>query len=142
MTDENTTCPYCKESIKADAIKCKHCHSNLADNLPEHEGVCPFCKEEVNTEAIKCKHCGSKIGGTVDATSSPCGCSSSDQVFTEIAMRSPTRFGDDQFGQECFYRCRAAPGRDGKGHSHATCERRCQISMPSVFRNADFFFGG
>ena len=50
------------------------------------------------------------------------------------------RFGDDQFGQECFYRCRAAPGPQGDGHSHQYCEERCQISMPSVSRNADLFF--
>ncbi len=50
------------------------------------------------------------------------------------------KFGDDQFGQECFYRCRAAPGPHGDGHSHQYCEERCQISMPSVSRNADSFF--
>ena len=61
MTDEKTTCPYCKEDIKADAIKCKHCHSKLAENRPAHEGVCPFCKEAINPDAIKCKHCKSNF---------------------------------------------------------------------------------
>lgn len=50
------------------------------------------------------------------------------------------QFGDDQFGQECFYRCRVAPGPQGHGYSHQYCEEKCQISMPSVSRNADFFF--
>ena len=56
---ENIDCPYCKEEIKADAIKCKHCGSKLATTRPSHEGTCPYCKEEIHKEAIKCKHCQS-----------------------------------------------------------------------------------
>ena len=74
MTDEKNTCPYCKENIKADAIKCKHCHSKLAENRPDHEGVCPFCKEDINPEAIKCKHCKSNF-----VASSSCKCSSNEE---------------------------------------------------------------
>lgn len=28
-TDEKTYCPFCKEEVKADAVKCKHCKSML-----------------------------------------------------------------------------------------------------------------
>jgi hypothetical protein len=30
--DENRECPYCKELIKPDAIKCKHCKSSLINS--------------------------------------------------------------------------------------------------------------
>ena len=68
-------CPYCKEEIKADAIKCKHCGSPLSPEKPSHGGVCPFCKEEIHPEAIRCKHCRSDLNtGTED-----CGCGSGSQ---------------------------------------------------------------
>ena len=54
---EDRACPYCKEMVKANAIKCKHCHSSIAPEQPQHEGTCPYCKESINPEAIKCKHC-------------------------------------------------------------------------------------
>ncbi|KAF5420138.1 MAG: Double zinc ribbon [Candidatus Methanocomedens sp.] len=62
-------CPYCKEEILADAIKCKHCGSKLSPTMPSHEGTCPYCKEEIHREAIKCKHCQSILTTEVD-----CGC--------------------------------------------------------------------
>ena len=64
-------CPYCKEDIKADAIKCKHCGSRVTPEKPSHGGVCPFCKEEIHPEAIRCKHCGSS---TQDSSGRGCGC--------------------------------------------------------------------
>ena len=55
-------CPYCKEEIRIDAIKCKHCSSPIVAERTPHEGVCPYCKEDINKEAIKCKHCKSVVG--------------------------------------------------------------------------------
>ena len=60
MTDQETAtreCPYCKEDVKADAIRCKHCHAQIAPIGPTHQGVCPFCKEDIKVDAIRCKHC-------------------------------------------------------------------------------------
>jgi phage FluMu protein Com len=54
-------CPYCKEKIRADAIRCKHCRSTLAPEAPSHGGTCPFCKEAIHPEAIRCKHCGTML---------------------------------------------------------------------------------
>lgn len=56
------SCPYCKEEIKADAVRCKHCRSDLAPERPSHGGACPYCKESIHPEAIKCRHCGSMLG--------------------------------------------------------------------------------
>jgi hypothetical protein len=66
MHDENETrqCPYCREDIRADAVRCKHCRSAVPRETPTHGGACPYCREEIHPEAIKCKHCGSVVGQT------------------------------------------------------------------------------
>lgn len=68
---DTRSCPYCKEEIKADAVKCKHCGSRITPERPSHGGTCPYCKEEIHPEAIRCKHCRSDLlkAGTED-----CGC--------------------------------------------------------------------
>lgn len=59
--EEKRSCPYCKEEIKADAIKCKHCSSSVAPEKAPHEGKCPYCKEAIHPGAAKCKHCKSRL---------------------------------------------------------------------------------
>jgi hypothetical protein len=73
MDTESKTrdCPYCKEEIKAEATKCKHCGSSVAPETLSHGGTCPYCKEQIHLEAIKCKHCGSDLRSGL---SSGCGC--------------------------------------------------------------------
>lgn len=56
-------CPFCKETIVAGAIKCKHCGSDLAQTPEpisnENEQVeCPICGGMVKEGVAKCRHCG------------------------------------------------------------------------------------
>ena len=83
MATEKTirTCPYCKEEIKAAAVKCKHCGSKLAAIQPPHEGICPYCKEIIHSEAIKCKHCKSNLT-SVGETDCECQNRSGDEIST------------------------------------------------------------
>jgi Double zinc ribbon len=62
MEEQATTsreCPYCREDIKAEAVKCKHCGFPVSPSRPSHGGTCPYCKEEIHAEAVRCKHCKS-----------------------------------------------------------------------------------
>lgn len=89
MANESKTrdCPFCKEEIKVDAIKCKHCGSSVAPEKPAHEGNCPYCKEKIHPEAIKCKHCKSNL-------SSRCNCEDRRDRETPMAlMKSKPPFG-------------------------------------------------
>ena len=54
---ETRACPYCKEEVKAAAVRCKHCLADIAATRPDHGGVCPLCREEIKADAIRCKHC-------------------------------------------------------------------------------------
>ena len=74
--NELRQCPYCKEEIKADALKCKHCRSALEPEAPAHGGTCPLCKESIQVDAIKCKHCGSYVGPAPAGKHGDCDCGS------------------------------------------------------------------
>ena len=53
-------CPLCKEDVKPDAVRCKHCQGTTVAE-PTHDGVCPYCKETINPAAIRCFHCKSNL---------------------------------------------------------------------------------
>ena len=59
MNTDEKNCPFCGETIKAIAIKCKHCQSDL---------ITPVAKETVETkssnEDINCRYCGEVNVGT------------------------------------------------------------------------------
>ena len=64
MPDEETQtrqCPYCKEEVNAEAVRCKHCQAAIPQAMPAHHGVCPYCKEAINPEAVRCKHCHANL---------------------------------------------------------------------------------
>ena len=37
MADAEKQCPYCKEAVKADAVKCRYCQSQLTVEVPKNE---------------------------------------------------------------------------------------------------------
>lgn len=66
MQIEFTKCPYCKEDIQTNAIKCKFCgeflNSNHSQDSYNHAmKPCPFCCEEIPSNAFICKHCNSAL---------------------------------------------------------------------------------
>lgn len=85
-------CPYCKEEIKTEAVKCKHCHSQLSPEQPDHDGTCPFCKEDINLGVIKCKYCKSNLSDSTVVRD--CGCNkpsdSNQEPIGSIAFRAGT----------------------------------------------------
>jgi hypothetical protein len=87
--DVTRECPYCRESIKPEAVKCKHCGSSVAPEKLAHGGSCPYCKEEINPEAIKCKHCKSSL---VNSSQTGCGCDSNVERGQAQAIRSDSPY--------------------------------------------------
>jgi RNA polymerase subunit RPABC4/transcription elongation factor Spt4 len=56
-------CPMCAELVRAEAVKCKHCSSELAPIATQSEleiqrEFCRLCGKTYNFGMITCPHCG------------------------------------------------------------------------------------
>jgi len=79
---DSKRCKFCAEIIRSEAIKCKHCGSDLATiahletsinhegNTPIHNqtpqevyngGNCPFCVSKIDAEQDRCDECGTLL---------------------------------------------------------------------------------
>jgi len=67
LVGNRTKCPYCKEYVAPDSVKCPNCQADLSENsedekesfnIEKEQKKCPSCKEKIKLEALKCKHCG------------------------------------------------------------------------------------
>ena len=61
---DSKQCPFCGETIKFQARKCKHCGEWLDKNNFEQEVktvACKYCGEEILSTDTVCKHCGEKV---------------------------------------------------------------------------------
>lgn len=39
LAKETRHCPFCRETINAKAVRCKHCHADLSDSLPKRKSA-------------------------------------------------------------------------------------------------------
>jgi hypothetical protein len=107
-------CDFCKETIRADAVRCKHCGSVVGSPGPTHGGTCPYCKEAIKADALKCKHCGSWVAAPTHAASGwDCGCGGT-QPGSHARLGVPAGFGHGQTAQSSLMQS-ARPRRPGGG---------------------------
>lgn len=142
MTTEKTirTCPYCKEEIKAGAVKCKHCGSKLAAIQPAHEGICPYCKETIHSEAIKCKHCKSNlisVGGT-DCECQHRSCDEISTILRQFMVGNPTISSGDLKCALKYLDCIDGPLGKQPGMCEAL-QTACRIGERALDLNASVF---
>lgn len=105
-------CPYCREKVNLEAVRCNHCRAALVPGKPTHKGTCPYCKERIKPEAIKCKHCGSFVGSRAggQGDSDDCGCSRPLTLTVEVTSEAPTGGVETPIAGEAAMQARAGCG--------------------------------
>ncbi len=59
---DRKACPYCKEFIKVNAVKCKHCGSDLLDSHVKLRAKnCTYCGKRLDKKDEYCENCGQKV---------------------------------------------------------------------------------
>jgi len=137
-------CPYCKERVRLEAVRCSHCNAALIPGKPTHKGTCPYCKERIKRDAIKCKHCGSLVGPGAtyltsgDAANSHC-CADVKQKFTISDVTGSPPAGSQEFAIEGMtaraqYGCGPCEVSGGliyiRSLVYAAGKRNCWIRVP------------
>ncbi len=51
---QEKTCPRCAETIKSEAVVCKHCRYEFTKK-------CPYCAETIKSEATLCRYCHEEL---------------------------------------------------------------------------------
>lgn len=57
ITPSERKCPFCAETIKAEAVVCKHCGKDV-EPLPKQEIFCPHCGNKAGDNPAACAYCG------------------------------------------------------------------------------------
>ncbi len=56
--EEAKLCPFCAEEIKANALRCKHCKTDLADTTSDQQAVATKTGKTVQETRCTCQACG------------------------------------------------------------------------------------
>jgi len=56
--EETKPCPFCAEEIKIDALRCKHCKTDLADTTDDQQVVAMKTGKTVQETRCTCQACG------------------------------------------------------------------------------------